>query len=186
MTNKQISTYGNRGMALESCINKTNLYYKEKNIALIYKKPTPIKVINTKNGRITRAFFLNKSTTDYNGVYKGYYLDFEAKSTRCKTSWSLNNIPKWQIDHFNKVLNQKGIPFIILDFVTLKKIYLLPFENLKDFIKNNNRKSIPVDYLNNNCYLINRNNDDILDFLNIIDNFYDSKNNTFLNNNLHI
>ena len=36
--------YGNRGMNLEHLINKANEYYIEKDIALIYKKPTPIGV----------------------------------------------------------------------------------------------------------------------------------------------
>ena len=39
------STYSNRGMSLESDINVSNEYYKDKEIALIYKKPTPIKPI---------------------------------------------------------------------------------------------------------------------------------------------
>ena len=34
--------YANRGMQLENDINETNLYYKNFDIALIYKKPTPI------------------------------------------------------------------------------------------------------------------------------------------------
>ena len=37
--------YANRGMQLENDINETNLYYKNFDIALIYKKPTPIKII---------------------------------------------------------------------------------------------------------------------------------------------
>ena len=40
------SSYANRGMALENDINETNKYYREYDIALIYKKPTPIKVLN--------------------------------------------------------------------------------------------------------------------------------------------
>ena len=41
---KQIN-YGNRGMDLENFINQTNEYYLEKDIAVIYKKPTPIQVV---------------------------------------------------------------------------------------------------------------------------------------------
>ena len=36
----------NRGMNLESDINSSNNYYDLKDIAIIYKKPTPIKVVN--------------------------------------------------------------------------------------------------------------------------------------------
>ena len=41
---KQIN-YGNRGMDLENFINQTNEYYLENDIAVIYKKPTPIQVV---------------------------------------------------------------------------------------------------------------------------------------------
>ena len=39
------TTYKNRGMNLENDLNITNNYYIENNIAFIYKKPTPIKVV---------------------------------------------------------------------------------------------------------------------------------------------
>ena len=38
------STYANRGMGLENDINETNKYYLTYDIALIYKKPTPIRI----------------------------------------------------------------------------------------------------------------------------------------------
>ena len=38
------STYANRGMGLENDINETNKYYLTYDIALIYKKPTPIRL----------------------------------------------------------------------------------------------------------------------------------------------
>ena len=34
----------NRGMTLEQDINDSNKYYRDNNIAVIYKKPTPITV----------------------------------------------------------------------------------------------------------------------------------------------
>ena len=41
---KEDIQYGNRGMSLEHDLNITNDYYRESDRALIYKKPTPIKV----------------------------------------------------------------------------------------------------------------------------------------------
>ena len=45
VTNK---SHANRGMVLEDLINETNEYYLKKDIALIYKKPTPIGISKVK------------------------------------------------------------------------------------------------------------------------------------------
>ena len=68
--------YSNRGMNLEEEINSSNQYYLEKEIAAIYKKPTPITINKVSyksraDAKITEAHFKTPSTTDYNGVYKG-------------------------------------------------------------------------------------------------------------------
>src|SRR5574344_2636722 len=85
--------YGNRGMNLESDLNLSNEYYRDIDKAYIYKKPTPIKVVNVdyksrKMATIKEAYFMEPSTTDYNGLYNGKYIDFEAKETKSKTSFS--------------------------------------------------------------------------------------------------
>ena len=41
---KRNISHKNRGMKLENLINITNEYYLDNNIAIIYKKPTPILV----------------------------------------------------------------------------------------------------------------------------------------------
>ena len=38
----KVISHANRGMDLENIINDTNEYLRKKDIALIYKKPTPI------------------------------------------------------------------------------------------------------------------------------------------------
>ena len=79
--------YSNRGMTLEEDINVSNQYYIEIEKAFIYKKPTPIKITKVDypsrdKAVIKEAFFTVPSTTDYNGIYKGKYIDFEAKETK--------------------------------------------------------------------------------------------------------
>ena len=66
-------SHKNRGLSFEERINETNQFYLKNNIALIYKRPTPIKVLSfdDKNKIITKAIYEKDSTTDYNGVYKG-------------------------------------------------------------------------------------------------------------------
>ena len=52
-----VVNYGNRGMVLEDDLNVTNEYYRENDIAVIYKKPTPIKLVKVdyKKGLIKEA-----------------------------------------------------------------------------------------------------------------------------------
>ena len=138
----------NRGMNLESDINLSNEWYNEQGIALITKRPTPINIVKvdyTKGARITDAYFEKQSTTDYNGVYKGKYLDFEAKNTKSKTSFPLNNIEKHQIEHLKKVIIHGGIAFFIIQFQTLNEVYLLDASFVINFWEHGERKSIPYE-----------------------------------------
>ena len=171
-TNKTYIEYGNRGMTLESDINSSNNYYLENDIAIIHKKPTPTKVIKLEDNRIKDGFYEIPSTTDYNGIYKGKYIDFEAKETRSKTSFPLNNIHKHQIIHLEKVNKHGGISFIIIRFTSINKTYLI-FS--KDFIyyfeKNKNKKSIPLSYIEEKGFLIKDGYNPIIDYLNIVDKF---------------
>ena len=173
-TNKTIINYSNRGMTLESDINNSNKYYLENDIAVIYKKPTPIKVVNVDynhriNTKIKEAYYEVPSTTDYNGIYKGKYIDFEAKETKSKTSFSLNNIHTHQIDHLIRVKNHGGISFLIIKFVTLDETYLLETKYLEDFIKNNTRKSIPYEYIKNNGYILDYNYYPRIEYIKVLD-----------------
>lgn len=143
--------YGNRGMSLEEDLNITNQYYLENDIAVIYKKPTPITINhvdypNRTDAVITNAKFKIPSTTDYNGIYKGKYIDFEAKETANKTSFPLANIHAHQIEHLRKIVKHGGIGFIIVKFTSLNRIFLLDSKELIHFLNNNNRKSIPIEY----------------------------------------
>ena len=143
-----IPGHGNRGMAFEDAINKTNEYYILKNLAVITKRPTPINIVSvdyTKGALITKAYFETQSTTDYNGVYNGHYIDFEAKSTRSKTSFPLSNIQPQQITHLEHVLLHKGWAFFLIHFALLDEVYLLPAEYVIDFYHKRERASIPYE-----------------------------------------
>lgn len=175
--NKNI-TYGNRGMDLESLINKSNLYYLENDIALIYKKPTPIGISDVKyrNNKkiIDKAYFKEKSTLDYNGIYKGKYLDFDAKETKNRTSFPLNNLSKHQLNHIYKVLEHGGISFLIISINDI--IYLLKGEDIKHYIENNNTKSIKYDYIKEKGIPIKLGLNPVLDYLNVINKIYFKEN----------
>ena len=147
----------NRGMDLENDINLSNDYYRDQHIALITKRPTPINIVKvdySRGARITDAYFEKQSTTDYNGVYKGRYIDFEAKNTKSKTSFPLSNIEKHQIEHLKLVLEQGGIAFFIIQFQLLNEVYLLDASYVIRFYEHGERKSIPYQVFKENGILI--------------------------------
>lgn len=160
-------------MGLEYLINKTNKFYLDNNIAVIYKKPTPIKVLKiNKENHITSAIFEMKSTTDYNGVYKGRYIDFEAKSTNSKTSLPLSNFKEYQLDHFMKINFHNGISFIIVEFKTLNRFFVVQTKHLFDYLTENKKKSFPLDFFIKYGEEIKLNLRIPLDYLPCIDNFF--------------
>ena len=168
--------YANRGMNFEADINVTNSYYINNDIAVIYKKPTPITInkVDYKSrvdAVITEAHFNTPSTTDYNGIYKGKYIDFEAKETK-QNYFPLSNIHKHQVEHLNRIVRHGGIGFILVNFVKLNKIYLLEAEKLCSFIESNERKSIPIEYFEKYGYLIKPKFNPRIDYLSIIDQIY--------------
>lgn len=171
--NKEIN-YKNRGMTLENDINKTNEYYKEIEKAYIYKKPTPIKIVKVdypsrEKAIIKEAYFTIPSTTDYNGLYKGKYIDFEAKETISKTSFSLSNIHKHQIKHLDNIDKNGGISFIIVRFTTLNKTYFILAKDFIEYVNNATRKSIPIDFFEKKAYILNDTYRPPIDYLKVVD-----------------
>jgi len=180
--NKILSSHANRGMDLENDINITNNYYLDKDIAVIHKKPTPIRVNKViypsiNKSLITEAFYEKQSTTDYNGIYKGKYIDFDAKEVKDKISFSLNNIHSHQIEHLVKIEKHGGISFIIVRFYKTNTTYLLETKMLLNFINSYNRKSIPISYFDKYGHKIKESYIPRLDYISVIDKLYFNYNN---------
>lgn len=165
-------SYKNRGMFLENLINDSNTYYNSIEKSLIYKKPTPIKVLNVsypndKSHLIDKAVYSNISTLDYNGIYRGKYIEFDAKECKNKTSFPLSNIKEHQIEHIKKVIKQKGIVFLIIMMNDM--FYLLKGEDLIAYINSNERKSIEYDYITKHGYTIKESYIPRLKYLDAVD-----------------
>lgn len=168
--------YSNRGMNFEADLNITNQYYLDMDIAVIYKKPTPITINKVDypsrvDAVIKEAHFKTPSTTDYNGIYKGKYIDFEAKETKLNY-FPLSNIHDHQVEHLKRIVKHGGIGFILVNFTKLDKIYLLMGDKLFSFIEEGSRKSIPIEYFEENGYLIKPKFNPRIDYLSVIDNIY--------------
>ena len=166
------TNYKNRGMNLEKMLNDTNMYYIEKEKAYIYKKPTPIKLVKVdyKKKKIEEAYFEKPSTTDYNGIYKGKYIDFEAKETNNLKNFPLINIHNHQIIHMKNIVKEGGICFLIVRFIKLNKNYLLMASDLFNYINDYQTSSIPISYFEEKGYLIKDKYIPSIDYLEIIDN----------------
>ena len=172
---KRSLSSANRGMDLEGDINLSNEYYLEKDLCVITKRPTPINVVRvdySKGAIITNAYFEKQSTTDYNGVYKGRYIDFEAKSTQIKTSFPLANITTHQIKHLERVIKHGGIAFFIIEFAKLNEVYLLDASYVIEFYKHGERKSIPYEVVKEKGHLVPRAYSPRLDYLSIVEKIY--------------
>ena len=169
--------YANRGMTLEIDINQTNEYYNLHNIALVYKKPTPIRVVHVEypKNKIREAYFNEPSTLDYTGIYQGKYLEFDAKETQNKTSFPISNIHNHQMEHIRKVLNYGGIAYLIVRFVTIDRTYLLLGDDLISFTEQYDRKSIPLSYFESCGYIIEMKYAPRLDYIKIIDRILKTK-----------
>lgn len=169
---KNVVDYRNRGMDLEGLINQANEYYLSEDRAVIYKKPTPIGILHVdyKRNRITDAYFKDKSTFDYNGIYRGRYIDFEAKESVSKTSFPLKNIHEHQLKHLRTILRHGGISFLLVEIRS--EYYLLRGEDLIEFVDTNMRKSIPYEYFQKKCYRIKEKLKPTIDYLDVVDEVY--------------
>ena len=174
-------SYGSRGMFLETLLNQTNDYYRLRKIAVIHKKPTPIQVVKVDYPKrsaavIKEAYYRHASTTDYNGVYRGCYIDFEAKETKNKTSFPFINIHEHQLQHMEECIYQGGVVFVIFYFSSLNEYYLLESQYLISYIRENKdgKKSIPLTYIRENGMQIPLTVQSILDYIPIVDQLIDN------------
>lgn len=154
----QWDTTGVRGTTLESLINTTNDYYREKRLAMIQKIPTPITPVHvdrTQNNRITLAYFNQKSTVDYIGAVQELPVCFDAKE--CQTdSFPLSNVHGHQIAFMQDFAAQGGIAFLMIYFTTRRALYYMPLRELETFLqraKEGGRKSFRIEELNDKYFL---------------------------------
>lgn len=177
---KSNQSFSNRGMTLEEDINTTNAFYLNMDKAIIHKKPTPVQIVKVNYPKrsaavITEGYFKQASTTDYNGIYRKSYVDFEAKETKSKTSFPLHNIHDHQIEHMQSIVKHGGICFLIIRFISYNETFFLEAEKLFLYWQrklDGGRKSIPYQKIKQEGYLIPLKYQARVDYLAIIDKIY--------------
>ncbi len=169
---ENLSNLNKRGLDFEEEINMANEYYVSNDIAHIYKKPTPIKVLKVKNTtesftkrtKIIDAFFEKKSTTDYNGIYKGRYVDFEAKESKEKSFNLKVNLHAHQKEHLYSVSRHGGIAFLIINMKKYGKVFIVEISKI-----NKEQDKLDYEFLQDYGYEVNQDSTIYLDYLKIVD-----------------
>ncbi len=148
----------NMGMNFESDVSKSCDYFRELGVADIYKRPTPIKVVKmskTHPGMIEEAYFMEKSTTDFVGIYKGKYIDFECKET-IHDSIPYHMIREQQFRHLKTVISLGGIGFFLVSFKTSQEVYLLRAEVVLEEIEKKKHPGFKREFFQEKGVLVRR------------------------------
>ncbi|PJN53280.1 Holliday junction resolvase RecU [Bacillus mycoides] len=164
---------GNRGMAFEKLINLSNEMYQRGRVALINKRPTPVKVLKMVYGRVKDGYYESKSTVDYDGVYKGRAIAFEAKSTNEINRSDLKNIARHQLDYLEKAEKMGAICFFLIGFSKDKSVFLVPLSVIQAYVRMSQqpkgKKSIPRADFDIYGYLADQTERAPVDYLQYID-----------------
>ncbi|MEK4742672.1 MULTISPECIES: Holliday junction resolvase RecU [unclassified Bacillus (in: firmicutes)] len=164
---------GNRGMAFEKLINLSNEMYQRGGVALINKRPTPVKVLKMVYGRVKDGYYESKSTVDYDGVYKGRAIAFEAKSTENANRFDLKNIAQHQLDYLKKAEKMGAICFFLIEFSKDKSVFAVPLSIIQSYVRMSHqpkgKKSIPRADFDIYGYLVEQTERALVDYLQYID-----------------
>ncbi|TMV49387.1 Holliday junction resolvase RecU [Paenibacillus mesophilus] len=152
--------FANRGMSFETLIDRTNEMYEQKDIAVINKRPTPIKVTGRGPGGKVTGFFSKPSTVDYDGIYLGgKSIVFEAKSVKSLDRFDLKNIEDHQIAYLAKAHRHGAISFLLIDFEKHRITFLVPFVTLNSYLLRKAKggrgsQSVPITSLDVDAYRV--------------------------------
>ncbi|HDR4727310.1 Holliday junction resolvase RecU [Bacillus cereus] len=164
---------GNRGMAFEKLINLSNEMYQREGVALINKRATPVKVLKSAGGRVLNGFYEAKSTVDYDGVYKGRAVAFEAKSTQSLTRFDLSNIAQHQLDYLEKAEKMGAVCFFLIEFSKDQTVFLVPASVIQSYVRMshqpNGKKSISRADFDIYGYLVEQTERAPVDYLQYVD-----------------
>lgn len=156
-----MSNQKNRGKWFEKAIEQSNTIYKYKNMALVDKIATPVN-FNTRTGK---AFFSAKSTVDFIGCdSNGRMIAFDAKEVAQK-NLPHGNIADHQLEYLRRAHKLGADAFILVLFRFTNECFKI---NISDFYLHKHtekRKSIPYDWIKQNCTKVVSRNGIMFDYL---------------------
>ncbi|MCM2674065.1 Holliday junction resolvase RecU [Alkalicoccobacillus plakortidis] len=136
----------NTGQAFENLLNIINLQYANQGIALINKRATPVTVQQVNGRKISKAYFAEKSTVDYDGTYRGKSIIFEAKST-LESRFTLKLLKDHQLEYLINAEKHGAVAFVLIEFSKVRKIFYCPVSFINLYYtkaKVGGHKSIPL------------------------------------------
>ena len=118
-------------MAFEMLIEFCNKQYEVREIALINKRPTPVKITSVVGNRVN-GLLTKPSTVDYDGHYRQRGIAFEAKSVSQGDRFPLSNLEKHQFDYLARSHYIGGaVSFILVEYQSARRTFLLPYPALE-------------------------------------------------------
>lgn len=160
----------NLGKELEGYIETTNAGYNLRNKAIVFRQNPEVTVIR-KGKEIVSAFHKEKAGLDFIGLSSGRSFTFDTKETQSATSFPLENIEDHQFKTMQQYTEQGGLAFLLIRFVKHQKIYFVPLDKLLPWwsgYKGDGRKSIPFDWINENCEIVGPGGGLAIDYLPLI------------------
>lgn len=148
----------NMGMNFEKDVSASCDFYRLSNIAIIYKRPTPIRIVKMSKdnkGMISEAYFEAKSTTDYVGIYKGKYIDFECKETIHDTV-PYHMIREQQYRHLQSIISLGGIGFFLVSFKMYQQVYLIKASIILEQVSKKLHPGFKLDFFKENGILVKK------------------------------
>ncbi len=110
---------------------------------------------------------------DYDGVYKGRAIAFEAKSTENAKRFDLKNITQHQLDYLEKAEKMGAICFFLIEFSKDKSVFVVPLSVIQSYVRMSHqpkgKKSIPRADLGIYGYLVDQTERAPIDYLQYID-----------------
>lgn len=161
------SQYANRGKSFESRIIDANKQYALKRWAVVEKIEAPFKTLGMVNN-YHYGFFESTGFVDFVGIANGRSICFEAKSTKERTNFPLDNIKDYQVRILRDWHNLGGISFVLIEFEKRHMVYVLKYSQLQKWwhdAANGGRKSIPFHWFHFNCARVRADRGVTLDYL---------------------
>jgi recombination protein U len=130
-------------------------------------------VLKSKGGRVLNGFYEAKSTVDYDGVFKGRAIAFEAKSTENLTRFDLKNIAQHQLDYLEKAEKMGAICFFLIEFSKDESVFVAPLSVIQSYVgmshQPKGKKFIPRADFDIYGYLVNQTERAPVDYLQYVD-----------------